>query len=227
MPSRLLAAFSADREGGKKTHGEEENEKTGDEEERAGRRAEYAEGESKNQTPRSPMRAPRPAKAKSSRHAQRPPRAPTRAQNPNGNACQERLIHSKSSACFRSKDADRGRNLLPRRRAMRIAILVISSMPPRILGEAPAKRITRLPVAVVHLIRAPKRHRTCMLNATCAHRLLDRRWAHACYEATEGAGCRYPRSRRAFSLASVSAGMRSATVFLRATLGVSSRRASS
>lgn len=37
----------------------------------------------------------------------------------------------------------------------------------------------------------------------------------------------YPRSRRAFSLASVSAGMRSATVFLRATLGVSSRRASS
>lgn len=74
---------------------------------------------------------------------------------------------------------------------------------------------------------SPKRHRTCMLNATCAHRLLDRRWAHACYEATEGAGCRYPRSRRAFSLASVSAGMRSATVFLRATLGVSSRRASS
>lgn len=128
-PSRLLAAFSADREGAKKTHGEEENEKTGDEEEResAGRRAEYAEGESKSQTPRSPMRAPRPAKAKSSRHAQRPPRAPTRAQNPNGNACQERLIHSKSSACFRSKDADRGRSLLPRRRAMRIAILVISS----------------------------------------------------------------------------------------------------
>lgn len=38
---------------------------------------------------------------------------------------------------------------------------------------------------------------------------------------------RYPRSRRAFSLARVSAGMRSATVFLRATLGVSSRRASS
>ena len=95
--------------------------------ERAGRRAEYAEGESKSQTPRSPMRAPRPAKAKSSWRAPRPPRAPTRAQNPNGNACQERLIHSKSSACFRSKDADRGRNLLPRRRAMRIAILVISS----------------------------------------------------------------------------------------------------
>ena len=127
--SRLLGFWqrSPRTERGKKTHGEEENEKTGDEEERAGRRAEYAEGESKNQTPRSPMRAPRPAKAKSSRHAQRPPRAPTRAQNPNGNACQERLIHSKSSACFRSKDADRGRNLLPRRRAMRIAILVISS----------------------------------------------------------------------------------------------------
>lgn len=128
--NRAFSAFGSvlrGQRGGKKTHGGEENEKTGDEEERAGRRAEYAEGESKNQTPRSPMRAPRPAKAKSSRHAQRPPRAPTRAQNPNGNACQERLIHSKSSACFRSKDADRGRNLLPRRRAMRIAILAISS----------------------------------------------------------------------------------------------------
>lgn len=127
--SRLLGFWqrSPRTERGQKTHGEEESEKTGDEEERAGRRAEYAEGESKSQTPRSPMRAPRPAKAKSSRHAQRPPHAPTRAQNPNGNACQERLIHSKSSACFRSKDADRGRNLLPRRRAMRIAILVISS----------------------------------------------------------------------------------------------------
>ena len=126
-PSRLLAAFSADREGAKNARRGRERKDGRRRRERAGRRAEYAEGESKNQTPRSPMRAPRPAKAKSSRHAQRPPRAPTRAQNPNGNACQERLIHSKSSACFRSKDADRGRNLLPRRRAMRIAILVISS----------------------------------------------------------------------------------------------------
>lgn len=105
--------------------------------ERAERRAEYAEGESENLTPRSPMRAPRPAKAKSSWRAPRPPRAPTRTQNPSGNAHQERLIHSKSSACFRSKHADRGRNLLPRRRAMRIAILVISSM---------LRRCTRLTV---------------------------------------------------------------------------------
>lgn len=127
-PSRLLAAFSADREGAKKRTARKRTKRRATKKrESAGRRAEYAEGESKSQTPRSPMRAPRPAKAKSSRHAQRPPRAPTRAQNPNGNACQERLIHSKSSACFRSKDADRGRNLLPRRRAMRIAILVISS----------------------------------------------------------------------------------------------------
>ena len=105
--------------------------------ENAGRRAEYAEGESKNQTPRSPMRAPRPAKAKSSWRAPRPPRTLTRAQNPSGNAHQERLIHSKSSACFRSKHDDRGRNLLPRRRAMRIATLVISSM---------LRRCTRLTV---------------------------------------------------------------------------------
>lgn len=137
--SRLLGFWqrSPRTEREQKTHGEEENEKTGDEEERAGRRAEYAEGESKNQTPRSPMRAPRPAKAKSSWRAPRPPRTLTRAQNPSGNAHQERLIHSKSSACFRSKHDDRGRNLLPRRRAMRIATLVISSM---------LRRCTRLTV---------------------------------------------------------------------------------
>ncbi len=49
------------------------------------------------------------------------------------------------------------------------------------------KRATLLPAAAERLIRTPKRHRTCLLNATCAHRLLDRRWAHTCYGAIESA----------------------------------------
>lgn len=229
--NRAFSAFGSvlrGQRGGKKTHGEEENEKTGDEEERErgktgrirGRRIEEPNAEITNACTASSQGEKQPACAtatsrtntRAESQRKRVSRAPDPLEELGLLPLERRRSRTKPSPETASDAHCDPRHLIdaspyPRRSARK------AHNPPPCGSRAPHP--------------SPKRHRTCMLNATCAHRLLDRRWAHACYEATEGAGCRYPRSRRAFSLASVSAGMRSATVFLRATLGVSSRRASS